>query len=140
MPSAWAPSLFRQALGGRRTSAARLVSQLRPLFRRDVSLAVDLVVAPLSVMNAALAVGDVRQQADLAGRISVGASGSARCWPTPTRSRRRAAFVCARIDDGWLADGESPLVASADAALGRCRRGWPVRARRSCCATPQTWV
>ena len=102
------------AFGGRRTSAARLVSQLRPVFRRDVSLGVDLVAAPLAVMNAALAAGDAPQQTDLARRIGAGERvGAVLVAPeafAPARGIRARA-----IPDGWLADGESPLVASADA-------------------------
>ncbi|MET0781279.1 MAG: acyl-CoA dehydrogenase family protein [Microbacterium sp.] len=108
--------LVPAVLGGRRTSATRLVSQLRPLFRRDVSLAVDLAVAPLSVMNAALAAGDARQRSDLAGRISAGERVGAVLADPDAYAPARGVRVRA-INDGWLADGESPLVASADAAL-----------------------
>jgi alkylation response protein AidB-like acyl-CoA dehydrogenase len=103
------------AFGGRRTSAARLVSQLRPLFRRDVSLGVDLVVAPLAVVNAALATGDVPARSELVRRIGAGERAGAVLAEPDAFAPARG--ICARaIQDGWLADGESPLVASADAS------------------------
>ena len=104
------------ALGGRRDSTVRLVSQLRPLFRRDLSLAVDLVVAPLAVMNAALAAGDANQQADLARRIGSGERIGAVLAGSDAAAPARGIRVRA-IHGGWLADGESPLVVSADAPV-----------------------
>lgn len=111
-----AAELVPQALGGHRSSAARLVSQLRPLFRRDLSLAVDLVAAPLTVMNAALAAGDQSQRADIARRIGAGERVGAVLAGAESLAPSGGIRVRA-ADAGWLADGETPLVVSADARL-----------------------
>lgn len=101
-------------LGGRRTSAAGLVRRLRPIFRRDPSLGVDLVVAPLAVMTAAMSAGDDAQRRAVAARVRSGARiGAVLTGSDPGSSA--ASIRLHRRGAGWIADGESSLVAGADA-------------------------
>lgn len=108
-------ALAPQEWGGTRSSTADLVSRLRPVFRRDLSLGAELVLAPLAAMNAVLAAGDAGQRSELAGRIIAGERiGAALAEPEAPVSSR--GFRTRSIDGGWLADGETPLVAGADAS------------------------
>lgn len=109
-------ALVPHELGGRRASATELVSGLRPLFRRDVSLAVDLVAAPLAVMDAVLAAGDAGRRADTARRVASGERMGAVLAGADSLAPAGGIRVSAP-DGAWMADGETPLVAGADASV-----------------------
>jgi hypothetical protein len=110
---AWnvAAELVPVALGGRAESAHRLVTELRPLFRRDPSLAVDLVVAPLAAATIVWESGDDAQQQDLASHLLAGAR-------IAGRVRDDEHVRIQRAGTGWAAHGRTPLMAAtADADL-----------------------
>lgn len=104
-PASLASELVPEALGGRCESAAGLVRELRPLFRRDPSAAVDLIVAPLAAASIVWECADPAQQEQFAAALMSGVRVAGRVADSQ--------HVPVRYSGGeWEATGTSPLLAA----------------------------
>lgn len=106
-------------LDGRAGSAAGLVRELRPFFRDDLSVAVELVVAPLAASTLIFAAGGASRRTELAISLLAGARIAGRIADDEHVALRRAGT-------DWVVSGRTPIMAAtaqADIWAIPCRNG-----------------